>query len=52
MTQNELAKRAGLNVWTICMIEKGNKRPKDHTLEAIAEALELSVSSLERYGYD
>ena len=43
LSQEELAQRAGagLSVGTIANTERGRSRPYRHTLEALAEALEL-----------
>ena len=50
LSQEELAQRAGagLSVSTIANIERGRSRPYRHTLEALAEALELEGEERER----
>jgi transcriptional regulator with XRE-family HTH domain len=45
LTQEALAQRAGVSVATIGAIEEGQRRrPYPHTLRALADSLELSVT--------
>lgn len=49
LTQSELAERAGLSVEAISAIERGTRRrPRPHTLRALASALHLSESDRSR----
>jgi transcriptional regulator with XRE-family HTH domain len=45
-TQEELADRAGVTIRTIQRIESGDTIPRNYTLKAIAEALDLSFEKL------
>ena len=45
LTQEELAKKAGVSTRTIQRIEKGTE-PKGHTLKALAKALEINENNL------
>jgi transcriptional regulator with XRE-family HTH domain len=47
LTQEELAEQSGLSIRTIQRIEAGQE-PKGHTAKALAETLELDVSSLSK----
>ena len=46
-TQAELGKRAGVNMWTICKVEKGNVRtPRIDTMRGLADALKVTIDYL------
>lgn len=46
LTQHELARLTGVNVATICQIEKGKRAPALETLRGIARALNCSLDIL------
>jgi transcriptional regulator with XRE-family HTH domain len=46
-TQEDVASRAGLTVAAYARIERGTSDPKWTTVRAIAEALEMSLASLD-----
>jgi transcriptional regulator with XRE-family HTH domain len=46
LSQEELARRTGLSYRTIWNIEQGGSVPRGATLRALAEALDLDLSSL------
>lgn len=46
MTQEELAKAAGIQRETIVQIESGNSNPRLSTIEAIAYTLSIDISEL------
>ena len=50
-TQDELGIRAGVNMWTISKIEKGNvKAPRLDTILGLAQALGVSLDYLTASG--
>lgn len=44
LTQEELAKKAGLNVVTVIHVENGKTSPNVETLEKLAEALDVGIA--------
>ena len=44
ITQEDLAKRAGVHEVTICRIERGKNRPSMDVLWKLASALNMSIS--------
>lgn len=46
ISQEELAERAGLHRTYVCDLERGTRNPSIASIEKLAQALELSVSSL------
>lgn len=46
LTQNELARRAGIASGTMCLFEAGDRQPNAWTLARVAEVLDCSVEEL------
>ena len=47
LSQGDLAEKAGVSLVTVCEIEKGYRQPQAATVLKLAEALDLSMESLE-----
>jgi transcriptional regulator with XRE-family HTH domain len=52
ISQNELAKNAGLNRATLCRIISGEREPSSKTIVAITDAYSISPNWLLGYGPD
>ena len=50
LTQEELARKAGISVFTLQKYETGARNPKLTTLQKIANALNCPISELKRSG--